>query len=88
MWTIIAVAVVGLLLAILIKKILGKIISLLVAAVLVFLGWQQREKVVSYADDVKGKACSAAEGAVDNATTQKATTFLGIGISLPAGWCT
>lgn len=87
MWTIIAIAVIGLLLAIVIRKILGKIISLLVAAVLVFIGWQQREKVISYADDVRGKACTSAVGAVDNATTDKATTFLGIGISLPAGWC-
>ena len=87
LWTIIAIAVIGLLLAILIRKILGKIVSLLVAAVLVFIGWQQREKVVSYADDVRGKACTAASGAVDNATTARATTFLGIGVSLPVGWC-
>ena len=87
MWAIIIVAAVGLLLAILIKKIIGKIISLLVAAVLVFIGWQQRDKVVSYADDVHGKACTSAEGALDNATTNAATSFLGLKISLPAGWC-
>jgi len=85
---IIAVAVIGLLLAILIKKILGKIISLLIAAVLVFIFWQQRDKVVSYAEEVHNKACASAEGAVDNPTTQRATTFLGIDISLPDGWCT
>jgi hypothetical protein len=86
-WAIVAIAVIGLLLAIVIKKILGKIISLLIAAILVFLAWQQRDKVVSYADNVRGKACTSAAGAVDNPTTQKATTFLGIGISLPDGWC-
>jgi threonine/homoserine/homoserine lactone efflux protein len=87
LWAIIAVAVIGLVLAIVIKKILGKIISLLVAAVLVYIGWQQREKVVSYAEEVRGKACESAAGAVDNPTTARATTFLGIGVSLPAGWC-
>ncbi len=87
MWAIISVAVIGLVLAIVIRKIVGKIISLLVAAALVFIGWQQREKVVSYAEDVRGKACASAEGAVSNPTTEKATTFLGIGVSLPDGWC-
>lgn len=84
---IIAIAVIGLLLAIVIKKILGKIISLLIAAVLIFIGWQQRDKVVTYAEQVQGKACTSADGAINNANTQKATTFLGIGISLPDGWC-
>lgn len=88
MWAIIGIAVVGVLLAIVIRKIVGKIISLLIAAVLVFVAWQQREKVVSYADQVRGEACDSAAGAVDNATTAEATTFLGIGISLPDGWCT
>ncbi len=87
MWGIIAVAVIGLVLAIVIKKIVGKIISLVVAAVLVFVGWQQRNKVIEYADQVHGQACDSASGAVDNPTTQKATKFLGIGVSLPDGWC-
>jgi hypothetical protein len=87
MWAIIVIAAVGLLLAIVIRKILGKIISLLVAAVLVFVFWQQRDKVVSYAEEVRGNACDAASGAVDNPTTERATTFLGLSISLPDGWC-
>ncbi len=87
MWVIIAVGVLGLLLAIVIKKIIGKIISLILAAVLVTLGWQQRAKVVNYADEVRGKACDSADAAVDNPTTRDATTFLGISVSLPTGWC-
>lgn len=88
MVAILAIAVIGLLLAIVIRKIVGKIISLVVAAVLVFAAWQQREKVVSYADEVRGQACDSAAGAVDNPTTREATSYLGIGISLPDGWCT
>ncbi|WP_111766876.1 hypothetical protein [Nakamurella deserti] len=85
---IIAIAVIGLLLAIVIRKIVGKIISLVVAAVLVLVAWQQRDKVVSYAEEVQGQACDSVSGAVDNPTTREATSFLGIGISLPDGWCT
>ncbi len=87
MVAILAIAVIGLLLAIVIRKIIGKIIALVVAAVLVFVAWQQRDKVVSYADEVRGQACDSASGAVDNPTTREATSFLGIGISLPDGWC-
>lgn len=88
MVAIIAIAVIGLLLAIVIRKIVGKIISLVVAAVLVFIAWQQRDKVVNYADQVHNDTCNSASGAVDNATTQAATSFLGISVSLPDGWCT
>lgn len=88
MVAIVAIALIGLLLAIVIRKIVGKIISLVVAAVLVFVAWQQRDKVISYADEVQGKACNSVSGAVDNPTTREATSFLGIGISLPDGWCT
>ncbi len=87
LWSIIGIAVVGLLLAIIIRKIVGKIISLVIAAVLVFVGWQQRTKVIDYANEVRGNSCTSADAAVDNATTKDATTFLGIHISLPAGWC-
>ena len=79
MWALIAFAVVGILLAILIKKIVGKIISLVLAAVLVFFCWQQRDKVTSAATDVHGKACSTAE--------QHMPSFFGITVSLPSGWC-
>ena len=85
---IIAIAVIGLLFAIVIRKIVGKIISLVVAAVLVIVAWQQRDKVISYAEEVRGQACDSASGAVDNPTTREATSFLGIGVSLPDGWCT
>lgn len=87
LYGIIGIAAIGLLMAIVVKAIIGKIISLLIAAALVFIGWQQRDKVVSYAEDVRGKACTAAQGAVDNATTAEATKFLGISVSLPEGWC-
>lgn len=87
LWVIVGVAVVGLLLAIVIRRIVGKIVSLVLAAVLVFLGWQQRDKVISYAEEVRGKACESADAAVNNPTTERATTFFGIGVSLPAGWC-
>ena len=47
-WVLIVVAVVAVVLAIVIKKLIGKIITLLVAALLIFLGWQQRAKVVDF----------------------------------------
>ncbi|MEO5833064.1 MAG: hypothetical protein ABJA16_01420 [Nakamurella sp.] len=87
MIAIVAIAVIGLLFAIVIRKIVGKIISLVIAAVLVLVAWQQRDKVVSYAEEVRGKACDSASGAVANPTTDEATRFLGIGISLPDNWC-
>jgi hypothetical protein len=87
LYGIIGVAAVGLLMAIVVKKIIGKIISLVLAAVLVLIAWQQRDKVVTYAEDVRGKACTAASGALQNATTAQATKFLGISVSLPDGWC-
>ena len=86
-WGIVAVVVIGMLLSILVRKILAKILCLLVAAVLVYLGWQQRQKVVEYADEVRGKACSAADDAAQNATPERATTFLGLPVSMPTGWC-
>lgn len=85
---IIGIAVIGVLLSIVIRKIVGKILSLVIAALLIFIAWQQRDKVIDYADEVRGKACSSAAGAVANPTTDEATRFLGIGISLPDGWCT
>lgn len=74
-WAIIVIGVVGLVLAIIIKKVIGKVISLVLAAILIFFGWQQRSKVVDFADDVKGKACAAEP------------SFFGIDVSLPADWC-
>ena len=71
-----------------IRKIVGKILSLVIAAALIFVAWQQRDKVTDYAAEVRGQACDSAAGAVDNPTTREATSFLGIGISLPDGWCT
>jgi c-di-AMP phosphodiesterase-like protein len=79
MWALIAFAVIGILLAIIIKKIVGKIISLVLAAVLVFFCWQQRDKVVSAAENLKGDACTT----VNN----KMPSFFGISVSLPSDWC-
>lgn len=59
MWVIIAIAVVGLVLAIIIKKIIGKVITLVLAAVIVFFGWQQRSKVVDYANSAHNSVCNS-----------------------------
>lgn len=59
MWVLIAIAVVGLVLAIIIKKIIGKIITLVLAAIIVFVGWQQRSKVVDFANHVQTSACAS-----------------------------
>ncbi len=56
-WMLIAIAVIGVVLAIIIKKIVGKIITLVLAAVIVFFGWQQRGRVVDYAKDAHTSAC-------------------------------
>ena len=56
-WVLIAIAVIALVLAILIKKIVGKIIVLVLAAVLIFVGWQQRQHVIDFANGVKDDAC-------------------------------
>lgn len=78
LWVLIAIAVIGILLAIVIKKIIGKVISLVLAAVLVFFCWQQRARVVSAADDLKGHACATSDGM---------PSFFGIDVKLPADWC-
>lgn len=80
MWALIAIAVVGILLAIVIKKIVGKIISLVLAAVLVFFCWQQRDKVLEAGDDLKAKACRTADAQMPS--------FFGISVSVPDDWCT
>ncbi|MET3804594.1 threonine/homoserine/homoserine lactone efflux protein [Nakamurella sp. UYEF19] len=59
MWVLIAIAVIGLVLAIIIKKIIGKIITLVLAAVIVFFGWQQRSKVVDFANSSAKSAQSS-----------------------------
>ena len=58
-WVLLAVAVVGVVLAIIIKKIIGKIIVLLLAAVIVFVGWQQRAAVVDFANNLHASACAS-----------------------------
>lgn len=70
-WVLIAIAVLALVLAIIIKKIVGKILVLLIAAVIVFLGWQQRAKVVDFANDLHTSACTSHP------------TFFGIQITYP-----
>jgi len=74
-WVLIAIGVVGVLAAIVIKKVVGKIIALVLAALLIFLGWQQRQKVVDFANSVKDTTC------------ESSTTFVGIEVTLPESWC-
>lgn len=79
MWALIAVAVIGILAAIIIRKIIGKIISLVLAAVLVFFCWQQRDIVTDAGADLKANACT---GAADDMPS-----FFGISVSVPDDWC-
>ncbi len=74
-WGLVVIGMLGLVAAILIKKIVGKIIALVLAAALIFFGWQQRQHVIDFADGVKGSACSAS------------TTFFGVDVSMPDSWC-
>lgn len=75
-WVLLVIGVVGVVAAIVIKKIVGKIIALVLAAVLIFVGWQQRQHVIDYADSVKNETCKSS------------ATFVGIDVSLPEAWCT
>ena len=74
-WVLIAIGVVGVLAAIVIKKVVGKIIALVLAALLIFFGWQQRQQVIDFANSVKDETCATS------------TTFVGIEVSLPDSWC-
>ena len=74
-WVLIGIAVVGGVLAIVIKKIGGTIIVLVLAAVLIFVGWQQRQHVIDFATGVKDGACG------------QSVTFLGVDVALPDDWC-
>lgn len=74
-WVLVAIGVVGLLGAILLKKIIGKLVVLAVAAVLVLVLWQQRQQVLDLANELKNTGCGMTP------------TFLGIQVSLPASWC-
>jgi disulfide bond formation protein DsbB len=75
-WVLIGIAVVAIVLAIVIKKIVGKIIVLVLAAILIFLGWQQRQHVINFANGVKDDVCS------------QSVAFLGVDVALPDDWCT
>ena len=75
-WVLLGIGVIGVVAAIVIKKIVGKIIALVLAAVLIFIGWQQRQKVIDFANSVKDETCAAS------------TTFVGIEVALPESWCT
>ena len=75
-WVLLGIGVVGVVAAIVIKKVVGKIIALVLAAVLIFIGWQQRQKVIDFANSVKDETCATS------------TTFIGIDVSLPESWCT
>ena len=74
-WILISIAVAGIVLAIVIKKIVGKIIVLVLAAVLIVVGWQQRQHVIDFANSVKDHACG------------QSVTFLGVDVAMPADWC-
>ena len=74
-WVLIGIGVLGVVAAIVIRKVVGKIIALVLAAVLIFVGWQQRQKVIDFANSVKDETCTAS------------TTFVGIEVSLPQSWC-
>ena len=74
-WVLIAIGVVGVLAAIVIKKVVGKIIALVLAALLIFFGWQQRQQVIDFANSVKDTTCASS------------TTFVGIEVTLPESWC-
>jgi len=43
--------------------------------VLIFVGWQQRQHVIDFANGVKDDACG------------QSVTFLGVDVALPADWC-
>lgn len=58
-WVLSVIAVISLLLAIVIKKIVGKIITLVLAAIIVFLGSQQRARVVDYANHLQTETCAS-----------------------------
>lgn len=79
MWALIIIAAAGILAAIVIRKIVGKIISLVLAAVLVFFCWQQRDRVLDAGNDLKAKACTTADA--------KLPSFFGISVTVPDDWC-
>ena len=74
-WATVAFVVIGLVAAIIIKAVIGKIISLVLAAVIVFFLWQQRGKVESYVDKARSGVCSSQP------------SFFGIDVELPDGLC-
>ena len=75
-WVLLGIGVIGVVAAIVIRKVVGKIMALVLAAVLIFIGWQQRQQVIDFANSVKDETCAAS------------TTFIGIEVSLPESWCT
>ena len=74
-WATVAFVVIGLLAAIIVKAVIGKIISLVLAAVIVFFLWQQRGKVESFVDEARAGVCSSQP------------SFFGIAVDLPEGLC-
>ena len=75
-WVLVGIGVVGVVAAIVIKKIVGKIIALVLAAVLIFIGWQQRQQVIDFANSVKDETCA------------RRPPSSAIEVSLPESWCT
>ncbi len=74
-WALITIGVIGIVAAIIIKKVVGKIIALVLAAVIIFIGWQQRQHVIDYANSMRDQTCKSAP------------SFIGIEVSLPDSWC-
>lgn len=79
MWALIAVAVGGILLAIIVQKIISKVFSLALAGILVFFIWQQREGLIDKAEDLKAGTCAS--------VSDNEPTFFGFDIALPDDWC-
>ncbi|GAA2017198.1 hypothetical protein JL107_13925 [Nakamurella flavida] len=75
LWVLIGIAVLALVLAVIIKKVIGKIVVLAIAATLVFFGWQQRDHALDFANQVRGETCA------------QQPTFFGVTVSLPESWC-
>ncbi|GGM08404.1 hypothetical protein [Nakamurella endophytica] len=74
-WALVAVAAVGVVVAIVIRKIVGKILTLVLAAALVFFGWQQRDRVMDWAG-------STASGVRSGACASQ-PSFFGVDVSFP-----
>jgi hypothetical protein len=74
---VLALAAVGILLAVVVQKVVVKIVGLVVMAGLALLVWNQRASIQSCADKVKNQALSA------QGVTKTQCTFLGFKVDVP-----